>query len=189
MIRIENDSNKALIDFGRDGILLMEIGETNILEEANRLADGKSHKRGPNLLGMIGPPKLYRYDNGSAHRITWEESLKWSRLLFIYLPPGKEHLQSIGSQLIKHEHDLKEAGIAPIVLPLYNDLCPGYRELIDENKSALNLLVGHTNSAYVHVLQHEPDENILMVLTDPDGRILKRQESKRIMVFLRSHLE
>lgn len=57
LIRVEA-SGLARIDFGRDGLYAVPIGETDLLDRANRVRRGELHKMAPNLVLAIGPRLL-----------------------------------------------------------------------------------------------------------------------------------
>jgi hypothetical protein len=61
LIRLES-STHARVDFGRDGLHLVPIGETDLIERANQLRTGELEKTAPNFTLAIGPRLI---DSGS----------------------------------------------------------------------------------------------------------------------------
>lgn len=62
LIRVEANG-RARIDFGREGLYEVPIGETDLVDRANQVRRGELHKIAPNLVLAIGPRLL---DSGSA---------------------------------------------------------------------------------------------------------------------------
>jgi hypothetical protein len=57
LIRVEGDG-RARVDFGREGLHAVPVGETDLVERANRIRRGELHKMAPNLVLAIGPRLL-----------------------------------------------------------------------------------------------------------------------------------
>jgi hypothetical protein len=57
LIRVEA-GGLARVDFGREGLYEVPVGETDLLERANQVRRGELHKMAPNLVLAIGPRLL-----------------------------------------------------------------------------------------------------------------------------------
>jgi hypothetical protein len=62
LIRVEANG-RARVDFGREGLHEVPVGETDLVERANQVRRGELHKLAPNLVLAIGPRLL---DSGST---------------------------------------------------------------------------------------------------------------------------
>lgn len=179
LIRVENDS-KALIDFGRKGLLAVEIERTDFRERAEEIRSGEMDKEYPNWTMMVGRG-FFEVRNGTLQPVPLSALVDFESFLFVYLA-GQEEMEGFATyarQLDSRVEALEEAKCFPVVLHTQpKDGNDGIRKLLEEVGLELPFMRAHLTRAYAMSMQHAPEFFPHGVLTDAEGKTLVTQAAE-----------
>lgn len=113
LIRVETDQ-RALIDFGRDGLHHVPLADTDLVARAETIRLGHTHKEAPNFTYMIGA-RLIRSDSEKPAQLPFAAAVGHQAFLCLFVPTEGESLEMIMRDLAPL---LPHPGLLPILFPL-----------------------------------------------------------------------
>jgi hypothetical protein len=167
LIRIE-PSGAARIDFGRHGIYEVPLGETNLLEEANRVRRGDLDKMLPNFLLAIAP-RLVDTASDVPRPLPVQESLQYRDFLCVFADPGAKQFPGLAKALAPlAERD----GLLTILFPKSDQPDPKMREQLRGLGWKVPFVLGYMAEAYSRTLLPDGASLPFLMLNTPEGRVL-----------------
>jgi hypothetical protein len=114
LIRVE-PGDVARIDFGRDGIYDVPIGQTDLVDAANRIRRGEKHKMAPNAALAIGR----KLTDSRADRLVVfkpEEAVEMRGFLCVFADPDAEGFAELAAALAPLQ-ERAGAGVLTVLFP------------------------------------------------------------------------
>ncbi len=167
LIRLENAST-ARVDFSRLGIHSVPIEVTNIVEEAQRVADGQIHKFGPNLVMMVAP-RLYASHNEILKKVIYPEFARHKAFLFVFADPEDASFDEIRAAL----HPLQQRReLAVVLLPQGQHADGEVLALLRAAKWPVPFMRDQLSEMYRETLLGDRSEVPAVTLQTAEGRLL-----------------
>jgi hypothetical protein len=166
LIRIEA-SGPARIDFGRDGLYEVPVGETDLVERANRIRRGELEKPAPNFLFAVGP-RLVDSASSSLRPFRFEEAAEQRVFLSVFADPGAKDFVALAAALAP----LRERrGALTILFPQGEHADSQVRERLRALKWTVPFVYDHLAEAYTPSLLAEGPPPAVLLVTK-EGRTL-----------------
>jgi hypothetical protein len=171
-LRAEN--NDLLIDFGRNGIQLLNAKSTDFFDRVSALMTGTDTKDFPNLALQIGN-KLVTFARGDASgAIRFEEIKPIQVYVLLYLDNySPDYAQALLDFGLAYKDLKKQFPFIELVL------MPRDRKFYDFAFTvgySVPLITPHVRNAYIDTLKHNALPGPTFVAVDANGRILGRTE-------------
>lgn len=176
------DESVGLVDFGRQGVHEIPLEVTDFAERFDDLRYGRAFKRLPNVFEMLGP-RMLKEAQGELETLKFVgddavETFRFTGVLFVYLPADLEFPANSKSEFSEVMSIASGAEIAVLVIPQAPISQTTLKEnLLGKGLENFYLLYDFVVSGYIDSLVHRPNEQFLCVLTDPDGKVIFREES------------
>jgi hypothetical protein len=185
LIRVEA-GGLARVDFGRDGLLEVPIGETDLLERANRIRLGEAEKLAPNLVLAIGPrlldsaaasPAPFDVQRVSEHRF----------VLCVFADPAADGFEDLARSLAP----LREHGELLTVLFAQGEHADAWvRDRLRERSWTVPFVYDHLAEAYTaSLLGARATLPAVLLLTAEGSVLLERPFTPEVAPELRETLE
>jgi|GEM_PF-2534314 len=169
LIRIEDD--KALIDFGRDGVHAVDIAATNLLEASVRIQNGETEADLANFTRYTTNIFFGKNSNDAYAPIPVDTLATTERYLIVY---ANARLLEEGAFFDTIDALLKEsdaAGNTSVVLGLE----PNFYKTAASMRIDWMMVQPHSSIAYRDALMHQPGEGVTIALIDAYGKVLRRE--------------
>jgi hypothetical protein len=167
LIRVEA-SGLARIDFGRDGLYEVPVGETDLVERANRIRLGELEKAAPNFLYSIAP-RLGDSASSSPGAFPYRAAADQRGFLCVFADPGAKHFRDLASALAP----LREReGVLTILFPQGAHPDIQLREQLRSLGWAVPFAFDHLAEAYTRSLLPERTPLPALTLQTSEGRLL-----------------
>jgi hypothetical protein len=177
LIRVEA-SGKARIDFGRDGRHEVPVGDTDLIERANLVREGKQDKLAPNFILAVGTRLL----DSSAEvlgPLQFPDAGATRGFLCVFADPGAESFAALAGSLAP----LRErAGVLTILFPQGNHADAQVREELRSLGWPVPFMYGYLSEAYTRSLLAEKTPLPSLLLQTPEGRVLFQGPGKADVV-------
>ena len=169
LIRIEND--RAIVDFGRDGILNVKIEQTDIVENAGKIASGDLAKEFPNFVRYTSNTFIYRGSNGRIVPRSDDWILRFNSIFLLYVDQSFFDEEDIVNIYSDFRSKLGEQRKAIIIIPRDVNF---YFNMPKEFTTEMPLM--HSSLTHLKMLQHSFDDKDALVEVDLNGKILTFSE-------------
>ena len=146
LIRVEGQ--RARIDFGRDGLATVEVGETDLIERARRVRDGREVKMAPNFALAIGT-KLVDSNAPVLRPLGLEAARRADVFLCVFADPRRPAFARY-AQEFRRIHD--RPGVATLLFPQGDARDAEIRSRLRALDAALPFLFSHLSAAYTRTL-------------------------------------
>jgi hypothetical protein len=113
LIRVEPAGGVARIDFGRDGVHVVPIAETDLVQEANRVRAGAWERIAPNFVATVGPA-LMDAAVDPARRLDTSRAASHRGFLCLFVDPASERLAEVAAPL---RAALEQREVLPVLFP------------------------------------------------------------------------
>jgi hypothetical protein len=169
LIRVE-DSGVARVDFGRDGLYEVPVGDTDLVEHANRIRRGDSEKDAPNFLYSIAPrlgdaasaePRAFPYGDAAEHRL----------FLAVFADPGAPDFGALAKSLAPLRG---RSELLTILFPQGRHPDIRVREQLRELEWTVPFVYDHLAEPYTNSLIGDASPSPYLTLQSADGRVLFR---------------
>jgi hypothetical protein len=167
LIRVE-ESGMARLDFGRDGLHEIAVGETDLVERANRVRRGELEKLAPNLLLAIGP-RLLDSASASLHPLSYSIAAEARGFLCVFADPGETAFADLARALspLDGRH-----GVLTVLLPQGEHPDARLRERLQALGWRVPFVYDHLAEAYTRPLLSEGIPLPALSLQTREGRVL-----------------
>ena len=156
------------IDFGRDGLYEVPVGETDLVKSANRIRLGELEKMAPNFLLAIGP-RLIDSGSDSLRPFRFEVAAEQRGFLCVFADPDAKNFAALASALAP----LRESsGILTIFFPQGAHPDARVRERLRSLKWTVPFVYDHLAEAYTQSLLAEATQPPALLLQTREGRVL-----------------
>lgn len=173
LIRVEA-SGLARIDFGRDGMRVVPVAKTDLIERANRIRRGELEKLAPNFLLAIGP-RLVDSAADTLRPLPFPEVAAQRGLLCVFADPDSKGLAALASALTPlNERD----GVFTIFFPRGKHSDAEVRERLRSLKWTVPFVYDHLAEAYTESLIETGAALPVVMLQTRDGRVLYQSSGK-----------
>jgi hypothetical protein len=169
LIRVE-PSGMARIDFGRDGLHEVPIGQTDLVDRANRVRRGESDKMAPNFLLAIGP-RLVDSASASLRPFVYEQLREVRGFLCVFADGDEEDIARLAEVLGTFR---ERPGLATILLPQGNHHDAQVRERLRALNWTVPFVFDHLSELYTRTLLAEGTPLPALMLLTGEGRVLFR---------------
>ena len=167
LIRVEA-SGLARIDFGRDGLYEVPVGETDLVKRANRIRAGELEKKAPNFLLAIGP-RLVDSGSDSLHPFPYGAAAENRGFLCVFADPDPETFTALVAALAPLR---ARPGVLTIFLPQGAHPDSQVRERLRSLKWTVPFVYDHLSEAYTRTLLTESASPPALLLQTSEGRVL-----------------
>jgi hypothetical protein len=173
LIRVEA-SGLARIDFGRDGMQVVPVAKTDLVDRANRVRRGELEKMAPNLLLAIGP-RLVDSAADTLQALPFPEVAAQRGVLCVFADPDSKDLAALASALGPlNERD----GVFAIFFPQGEHSDAEVRERLRSLKWTVPFVYDHLAEAYTESLIETGAALPVVMLQTRDGRVLYQSSGK-----------
>ena len=171
--RIED--GKAIIDFGRDGIQTVDVEKTDILGNAVKIKNNPETKELSNLVRSMANQFLYKHKDAGYINYVMERDRSFDSLLLVYCDERFVKNGVVRQFVGQADVKLLDSRCRLIFVPFSYDFYDFY--FLYDDLSWL-ILKPHLVGAYQYGFCHrtEEEDHLLLVWTDPDGKVLDRWE-------------
>jgi hypothetical protein len=167
LIRVEAPET-ARIDFGRDGLHLVPVADTDLLERANLIRLGKFEKDAPNFLFDIGP-RLLDSASEAPRPAPYEALASGQVLLCVFADPAGKGFPELVRALAPAT---RRRGAATILFPQGGHSDAQVHETLRTLEFQALYLYGHLSEPYTRSLLADSTAPPALLLVTPDGRVL-----------------
>lgn len=176
LVRIE--PGKVVLDEGSQ-VYTVPLEKTNAIEATRAIAEGKSEKREPNLMGFLGRSVFWMTDDAHTNVDPYYlQSRKY--WLFYYFDPKASDHKTLTEALETFYEDLgaRRRGFEVIMMPLFEEP-KDYRTYVEAHVFELPWLVidDYMVHGVTRALHHNTEKTPSLVLVDPNGRVYWQSES------------
>lgn len=172
LIRLE-DPGTALIDFAKLGVHRVPVAGTDLVDEANKIAGGSTHKFGPNLTVALGP-RLQVSDPAGMHGVTYHELAEQKAFLCVFADPDSAQFGEIAKALAPLQ---KTEGFRTVFFPQGDHADAKVHETLVAAGWETPFMLDRLSESYTKGLL--VDGSIPSVtLNTPEGRLLFQSEWK-----------
>lgn len=169
------EDGKFFVDFGREGIHIIDPRKTDVLAQAQAYASGDEQKTAGLVISHIGN-RLFRHmgEEKGYRQIQAREFLPITRYLFLYVDADSEATTQATPKLrefyqkLRTEHPYAEMPS----LPFAEDQA-AFDRYLKENPLPWPVMPLYLSLGYRHALHHNP-QGLELVLTDADFKVLAR---------------
>lgn len=175
LVRIEEDGT-VLVDFGRNGLKRVSVKDTDLIENANKVLEGKLVKDFPNFIEQSANLFLTRQQKGQTlEPIKPEKLLEYEKMLLVYCNESILTDKCWSSYKILL-NDFK--CVVPLIIPTKMSF---YRELNELSEwSGVHIIIPHALVPSLESFQHYPileSGGLTFVLIDLEGKIYDQWHS------------
>lgn len=171
VLRLNPDRETAWIDFGRKGIHRIALEETNILPQAQALANGTETKPYPNLTYMLGNTLVEPTPDGILKLQFLDKLHELDFVLFVYFEDEAD-IPAISTALRSFEAVLSAQHASVILMPLFEYTNDSLYEALHAHGSYYDYMRDYLSLAYRKAVHHEVHAPVYFVLADANGKIL-----------------
>jgi hypothetical protein len=165
LIRVES-SGVARIDFGRHGRYDVPVGETDLVERANRVRRGELGKMGPNFALAIGNRLFHSH---SMHPVGFPAAAERPGFLCVFADPGEEGFAELATHLaLLHDRH----GVFTIFFPQGDHPDAQVSTELRSLGWAAALVYDHLSEPYTRTLIDEETALPYVMLQTGEGRVL-----------------
>jgi hypothetical protein len=169
LIRVEEGSGRARIDFGRYGLYEVPVDATDLVADANRVRTGEREKTAANFVLAIGPRLL---DAGAPALVAvpFREVTRHRVFLCVFADPGSKEFRELAKSLAP----LRErSGLLTILFPQGQVPDAELFERLRDLGWPTAFVHDHLSEAYTRTLLPEPMPPFPTLLLQTDeGRVL-----------------
>ena len=167
LIRVE-PGGVARIDFGRDGLRVVAVAETDLVARANRVRTGELEKIAPNFLLALGP-RLVDAAGDALRALPYEEAAEHDGFLCVFADPGDAGFAAVVAALapLQDRH-----GVWTLFFPQGEVPDAVLRERLRALQWPVPFVYDHLSEAYTRSLLTEGDALPFVMLQTREGRVL-----------------
>jgi hypothetical protein len=165
LIRVES-SGVARIDFGRHGRYDVPVGETDLVERANRVRRGELGKMGPNFALAIGNRLFHSH---SMHPVGFPAAAERPGFLCVFADPSEEGFAELATRLA-FVHD--RHGVFTILFPQGDHPDARVSAELRSLSWAAALVYDRLSEPYTRTLIDEETPLPYVMLQTAEGRVL-----------------
>ncbi len=166
LIRVEAD--RARIDFGRDGLATVVLDETDLLERARRVRDGREVKMAPNFTLAVGT-KLVDSSAPVLRPLGLERARKTDAFLCVFADPAS-------SAFARHASEFRDIHgrprVATLLFPQGGAGDPEIRSRLRALEAPVPFVFSHLSAAYTRSLVGPEPPALRFLLLSAEGRAL-----------------
>ena len=176
LLRIEDGGKIALIDYGRDGLHRVPVEDTDLIENANKIDDGRLAKDFPNFVryttNMFATRKM---GQKNMRPIDPDTLAGYEKILLIYCNESVFADDNFRASYKELQRDLKF--VIPLMVPTRISF---YKELAEQKGwDNFNIMLPHLSIAHLKLFGNDPalESGLTFILIDPEGKIYKKWRS------------
>ncbi len=167
LIRVE-PGGMARIDFGRDGLYAVPVGETDLVAQAERVRRGDLHKTAPNLALAIGP-RLLDPAVVPFKPVDFAQTSQRRGFLAVFADPGAEGFPALAKSLAPlRERD----GVLTILFPQSSRSDAQVAEQLRALDWTVPFVMGHMSESLTRSLLPDGPPLPAVALQTSEGRLL-----------------
>ena len=172
LIRVVED--QLLVDFGRNGLLLLDADRTDFLQHITDRISGSEDKEFPNLAMQIGN-KLIRFDLGTKSGAIRFEKIEHKTLYVLlyldqYSPDLAQDLLDFGAAYTSLEQQFP--GIIAVLMPEDRK----FYDFAATTGYQVPMITPHVRKGYMNSLTHAVDHYPALIISDANGKILAQKQ-------------
>lgn len=172
VIRVED--GKVLTDFGRFGVHALDFDQTDFMDRRAVLSQHNTWDDKGVLMTMIGN-KIFGINPVNFYVLPFDQVNAWDYLAFVYYKPYEDESDAAVAKLGEFNPSVEGVSFTPVLMPDTKD----YSGLLGYTRTrqvTLPTMVPPTVAAYRNIFAFT-DEQPAMVVTDRNGRVLRRYGS------------
>jgi len=170
LIRLESPQ-RALVDFGRNGLHRIPVDATNITQQASAIDKGEVAKDFPNYVQTIGP-RLVDVTIDPINKFRFEDVVDQEYFITIYADGDMDTLVTLAEAVEAQQSTLEQTQTLAFIIPQETMHDFDYAERMRAAGLKIPFMYGHLAMPYTRVLDHGAKAFPTMVLTDANGKIL-----------------
>lgn len=167
LLRIESD-NRAVIDFGRDGIHFVPVIDTDLVERAERIRNGTEKKDAPNFTYLIGA-RLVQSSAETIVPLPFEAACGKTTYLCVFIPTEQNLIEQITGEM-------KDLAIPNEIMPILFPIGETHDNLVfarlKKAKCTWSFVYNHLAETYTHSLLPGGLSAPAIVMVSNEGRII-----------------
>jgi len=167
LIRVE-PGGVARIDFGRDGLRVLPVAKTDLVERANRVRTGALEKTAPNFVLAIGP-RLVDSAGDALRAMPYEKAAEHGGFLCVFANPDDAGFPALAAALapLQDRH-----GVWTLFFPQGEIPDAKLRERLRALEWPVPFVYDHLAEAYTSSLLATGDALPFVMLQTREGRVL-----------------
>ena len=167
LIRVE-EGGQARLDFGRDGLREIPVGDTDLVERSNLVRRGELEKIAANFVLAIGP-RLVDSSAPVMHALSLETAAEKPGFVCVFADPSAESFSEIAKKLapLAERH-----GVTTILFPQGRLSDAALREKLRSLEWTVPFLFDHLSEAYTRTLLPSGLKPPAVILLTKEGRVL-----------------
>jgi hypothetical protein len=167
LIRVE-PSGTARIDFGRDGLFAVPVGQTDLVAQAERVRRGQLLKTAPNFALAIGP-RLLDPATKPLRPVEFAQTAQRRGFLAVFADPSGEGFPALAKSLAPLR---APDGVLTIFLPSTNQSDESVAEQLRSLEWSVPFVMGNSSEAYTRTLLPDGVTLPAALLQTSEGRLL-----------------
>jgi len=177
LIRVD-PAGLARIDFGRDGLYEVPIGETDLLAAANRIRAGEVEKLAPNFVLAVGP-RLIDSAADSLRPFPYGATAGERGFLCVFADPDAEGFAALAGALaaVRERH-----GVMTIFFPQGAHADAHVRERLRALAWTVPFVYDHLSEGYTRTLLSAATAPPAILLQTQEGRVLFQSRARADVV-------
>ena len=168
LIRVEPDGRQLRIDFGRDGLVTVPIGKTNIVAQANAVRTGALDKDAANYVFMFAP----RLVDGAADTLVPYKFPHYDGIrnfLFVFADTDSLGFGDLAADLRSYADQPK---LLTILFPQTRQHDRQTRQILEDYQWRVPFVYGHLSEYYTPSLLPDGFKAPAVLLVSIEGRLL-----------------
>lgn len=177
LIRLTDEGESALVDFGRLGIYNIETKSTNIAIETQKLKNGEVTKGQPNLITLLHP-RLIKVENSKKRRSLFKDISEIESFMCIRFPNTPEAWEMVSQKIKLIQEEIKARPSELILFPVGPDFLSDedmFSRMQEYDILEANYMYDFLAQSYIKILWHDlqiTDDSLQIAVFDLDGKLL-----------------
>jgi hypothetical protein len=166
LIRVES-TGRARIDFGRDGLATVDVGDTDLVARGNRIREGSLEKLAPNFVLAIGP-RLLDPSRDDLRALGFERAAESRLFLCVFADPTGRSFGAVADRIARLP---RADGLSIVLFPLGTHGDAAVAKALKKRRWPGPFVYDHLSEPYVRSLT-DADTRPAVLLQTAEGRIL-----------------
>jgi hypothetical protein len=176
LIRLSDNGDSALVDFGRKGMHCVSTSSTDTIVEAKKLEGDISHKDQPNLTSLLST-RLIKVNEGRAERFPLDQSLETETYMCLRFANTEKAWNRVSYEVSLLQEDINQQLVKIVLFPVSSDLSDKSVLIrFNEHKiSHASFMYSFLAQSYMEILWYDlpKDDNFIeIVVFDAEGKLV-----------------